>query len=168
MGVAGAGKTTLAREISRRLSVVYLDNNHIADAFFPHTRNGPQYAKVRPNIYKALYTITEENLQLGNSVLLDVPHVKESQSPAWRSFIKRIVKKTNAKMVVIRCVCSENVLHSRIRLRGEQRDRWKLKNWDRFLIREPIEASMTFPHLDLNTENSLSTNLADAIRYILK
>ncbi len=68
MGVAGSGKTTLAREILRRLWAVYLDNNHIVDAFFPHTRNGRAYQKLRPHFYQALYTIVEENLKRGNSV----------------------------------------------------------------------------------------------------
>jgi predicted kinase len=168
VGVAGSGKTTLAREIVKRISVVYLDNNQIADAFFPHTRNGPQYAELRPHIYKALYTVTRQNLQLGNSVLLDVPHVKEMQRSEWRRFIKRMVTRTKAKLIIVRCSCSENALHSRIRSRGEQRDSWKLHNWTKFLRQEPIDVHIPFPHLDIDTEGSLSRNISAAMRYILR
>jgi predicted kinase len=167
VGVAGSGKTTLAREIVRRVSVAYLDNNHIADAFLPHTRNGRQYEKVRPHFYEALYTITRENLQLGNSILLDVPHIKEMQRSQWRRFIKRMVSTTKARLIIIRCLCSENVLRSRIQSRGEQRDRWKLKNWKKFLRQEPIDVYIPFPHLDLNTEENLSKNVSTAGRYIV-
>ena len=167
MGVAGSGKSTLSREILRLISAVYLDNNHIADAFFPETRNGLEYEKLRPRFYKALYTITEENLKLGNSVLLDVPHIKEVQSKEWRVFIKRLIERNNAKMVAIRCVCSEKGLYTRIRLRGERRDRWKLLNWKRFLREQPIEAPIPFRHLDIDTQKNLPENTGTAVRYIL-
>jgi predicted kinase len=147
---------------------VYLDNNHIADAFFPDTRNGLEYERLRPHFYKALYTITEENLKLGNSVLLDVPHIKEVQTQEWRIFIKRLVRRTKGKMVVIRCLCSEKVLHSRIHSRGEKRDAWKLKNWKKFLRKEPLEVSIPFPHLDIDTGKSSSRNTKAAVRYIRK
>ena len=107
MGVAGSGKTTLAKKILRDVRAVYLDNNQIVDAFFPHTRNGAAYAKLRPRFYRALYTIAEENLKMGNNVLLDVPHVKEMQDPKWRRFIQRLARRAKSQFVVIRCACSE-------------------------------------------------------------
>jgi predicted kinase len=167
MGVAGTGKSTLSREILRRLSAVYLDNNHIADAFFPDTRNGVDYEKSRPGFYKILYTITEENLRLGNSVLLDVPHTKEVQRGEWRVFVKRLIGRTGSTMVAIRCRCSENVLRARIRSRGEQRDRWKLEHWDEFLAQQPIDIAIPFPHLDIDTEKNRLRNISTAIKYIM-
>ena len=168
MGVAATGKTTLSREIARRVSAVYLDNNYIADAFFPRTRNGPEYDRLRPKLYRALYTIAEENLKLGNTVLLDVPHVKDVQKKQWRTFITRLARKTGAKMIVVRCLCSERTLYRRIRSRGEPRDRWKTDHWKEFLKNEPIDIRIPFKHLDINTENALSKNLRDALSYILK
>jgi predicted kinase len=106
MGVAGSGKTTFSKELLRHVAAVYLDNNHIVDAFFPHTRNGRHYESLRPAFYKALWTITEENLELGNSVLLDVPHVREVQRPEWRAFVRRLAARTGARLRVIRCLCS--------------------------------------------------------------
>jgi predicted kinase len=166
MGVAGSGKTTLSREILRRICAVYLDNNHIADAFFPHTRLRDAYERLRPGFYKALYTITEENLKLGNSVLLDVPHVKEVQTRRWRGLIRRLVKKARADLVVIRCFCSEQTLLRRIRSRSEPRDSWKLTHWDEFLIEQPIDVRVPFDHIDIDTELDLETNVRAAVRYI--
>ena len=168
MGVAGTGKSSLSREIVRRLGVVYLDNNHIAGAFFPNTRNGPRYERLRPGFYKALYTIAEENLKLGNSVLLDVPHVKEVQDAQWRRFIKRMAAHTKSKLIVIRCLCSQAVLQSRIRIRGEKRDRWKLAHWNKFLTQQPVKIALPFRHLDIDTELPLRTNTSAAVRYILE
>jgi predicted kinase len=166
MGVAGSGKTALAKEVLRRISAVYLDNNHIVDAFFPDVRSGRSYEKLRPRFYEALYTITEKNLRVGNSVLLDVPHIKEVQTRKWQTFVKKLARSTKAKLVVIRCVCSGTVLRNRISRRGERRDRWKLKHWNEFLTREPINVPIPFPHLDINTEKSLLRNTTVAISYI--
>ncbi len=165
MGVAGSGKTTLARNILRRLSAVYLDNNHVADAFFPSTRQGSEYNKLRPAFYRVLYTIAEENLKLGESVLLDVPHIKEVQTRPWRDFIADVARRTRARLIAIRCFCSEKTLRARLSSRGEARDRAKLKNWTRFLKEQPIQVEIPFPHLDLNTENPWVRNVAAAIRY---
>jgi predicted kinase len=168
MGVAGSGKTTLAHQILQRVWAVYLDNNHIADAFFPDTRSGKNYEKLRPHFYKALYTIAEENLRIGNSVLLDVPHVKEIQDREWRRFIKDMAGRTNSQLVIIRCLCSERVLQSRILSRGEKRDRRKLSRWKAFSSAQPIDVAISYPHLDVDTEKSLSANTSAAVRYILK
>src|SRR5919106_1162997 len=156
MGVAGSGKTTLSREILRRLQAVYLDNNHIADAFFPDTRRGFKYEKLRPRFYKALYAVTEANLRFGNSVLLDVPHVKEVQIPQWRYFVKGLATRTKSQLVIIRCLCSEKLLHSLICARREKRDRWKLAHWKEFLSEQPIKTDVPFRHLDIDTGKNLS------------
>jgi predicted kinase len=166
VGVAGSGKTTLAKEILRRLWAVYLDNNHIADAFFSHTRNGQAYEKLRPCFYQALYTIVEENLRTGNSVLLDVPHVKEMQIPEWRRFIKSLAVRTKSRLIVIRCRCSETVLRARLQSRGEERDRWKLAHWNEFLSQQPPAITPGFPYLDIDTEKDLATNVKSALRYV--
>jgi predicted kinase len=111
--------------------------------------------------------IAEENLKLGNSVLLDIPHVKEVQLQSWRQSITRLAKKSKAEMVVLKCVCSEGVLKKRLRTRGEQRDRWKLKHWETFLSQQPIDVPVPFDHLTLNTEKDLSANVRAAAHYIV-
>jgi predicted kinase len=166
MGVAGSGKTTLAREITRRVWTVYLDNNHMADAFFPSTRIGPKYEELRPGFYRALYAITAENLLLNNTVLLDVPHIKEVQSPTWCSFIQKLAGSNGASLIIVRCLTSAEVLRQRISTRGERRDRWKLAHWKRFLESQPINVSIPLPHLDVNTEQSLPLNITAIMRYI--
>ena len=166
MGVAASGKSTLSRKILQRIRAVYLDNNHIADAFFPNTRNGGRYARLRPSFYSTLYRIAEENLKCGNSVLLDVPHIKDVQTSEWPGSIKKLARRTKTTLVTIRCVCSEKVLHARISGRGELRDEWKLKHWKQFLTQEPIRVAIPFRHLDVDTEGSLPHNVNTAISYI--
>jgi predicted kinase len=166
MGVAGSGKTTLSCEIVRRLVAVYLDNNHIADPFFPNTRETREYSRFRTKFYEALYRITDANLALGNSVLLDVPHIKDVQRPEWKNQLRRLVRKRKAKLVVIRCTCTEQTLRERLRTRGERRDHWKLQHWDKFMVQEPPRVRIPFPHLDIHTDACLSRNVAAAVAHI--
>jgi predicted kinase len=166
MGVAGSGKTTLAKGILRRIWAVYLDNNYIVDAFFPCTRTGTSYEKWRPHFYQVLYRIVRENLNIGNSVILDVPHIKEMRDPKWRRSIKLLAGSAKARLIVIRCHCSDSVLRSRLNSRGESRDRWKLTHWQEFLAMQPSLTRIPFPHLEIDTERSLSANVNAALRYI--
>lgn len=168
MGVAGSGKSELAKAILGQLWAVYLDNNFLADAFSPESRTDERYLAVRENLYAALYCITKENLRIGNSVLLDAPHIKEAQDPEWCRWVQRLVEETGAWMRVIRCYCRERVLRERLEMRGEKRDRWKLENWQTFLGQEPPRVPIPFPHLELDTEDALETNVARAVSYIVE
>ena len=166
MGVPASGKTRLSKELVKRLHCTYLDNNFIADAFYSETRVSNEYKRLRPSLYKALYRITEENLNLGNSVLLDVPHITHMQDVNWRRFLSNLVEKTRSSLKIIRCYCSESELRARIMERGEDRDNWKLNNWKEFLTNEPIMVDIPFPHIDIDTEQSMETIILRALKYI--
>jgi predicted kinase len=168
MGVAGTGKTTLANALLKRLWAVYLDNNFIADAFFPNTRMDTRYLQLRSNLYSVLYRIAQENLRVGNTVLLDVPHVKEMLDPTWRAWLPEFATTNYAALRIIRCFTSENVLHQRIRDRAEPRDDWKLRHWEEFLEKEPLFPPIPFDHLDVDTSaGDIEGHAARAIEYLL-
>jgi predicted kinase len=152
MGVPGSGKTSLARRVVEQVHWTYLDNNFIVDPFFAETRNAEQYSALRPTLYEVLYNVTVHNLSVGNTVLLDVPHVKQMQDPAWRERMHSIALSATATLKVIRCYCSEFTLKQRLRTRGEKRDIWKLDNWKEFLKQEPLRAPIPMAHLEINTE----------------
>src|SRR5262245_32170544 len=168
MGVAGTGKTTLAKALLKRICAVYLDNNFIADAFFPDTRTDASYLQLRGKFYSALYRIAEENLRLGNSVLLDAPHVKEMLNPTWRNWLEEFATTNHAALRIVRCHATEAVLRDRIRSRREPRDDWKLSNWAEFLEKEPLFGSISLDHLDLDTSSGdIDRLVAQTIEYLL-
>ena len=166
-GVAGSGKSSVARGLLEYLQAVYLDNNFIADAFFPETRRGPEYRRLRPRLYRALYRITGENLSVGNSVLLDAPHIRQSRSALWYRSMMSLTEGAAAELVMIRCVASEREIRRRLETRGEPRDRWKLQNWETHLQSQPISGALPHPHLDLLTERNIEETVREALQYTL-
>lgn len=168
MGVAGSGKSTLARGVLRKVQAVYLDNNFIVDAFFPDTRTDSEYLELRPNFYNVLYRIAEENLRIGNSVIIDAPHVRQMQDAEWRHFLQRLVTRTGAALAVVRCCCSEETLRGRLSRRGLTRDAAKLRDWDMFLSKQPLLVEIPFRHLDIDTEESLALTVGRAVDYIVE
>jgi hypothetical protein len=149
------------------LHAVYLDNNFIADAFFPDTRRGLEYRRLRPHVYKALYRIAGENLSVGNSVLLDAPHIRQSRSALWYRSILALASDSGSELVMIRCVASEREIKRRLEARGEPRDRWKLRNWGAHVRSQPVAGDFPHPHLDLPTERCIEDTVREALGYIL-
>ena len=167
MGVAGSGKSELARGILEQIWAVYLDNNFLADAFSPESRTDEQYLAIRENLYAALYRIMWENLRVGNSVLVDAPHIRQVQDPDWCRWIQCLAEEAGTPLCAIRCFCREELLRQRLAARGEPRDRWTLDHWEAFLKEQPPRAPIPFPHLELDTEQPLMENVARAVSYIV-
>jgi predicted kinase len=166
MGVAGVGKSTLSRTLLSRISATYLDNNFVADAFSAASRTDPEYRRNRPRVYGALYRIAEENLRVGNSVLLDVPHILQAQDPDWCDYIAKLATGCGARLVVFRCSCSEKTLRDRLERRNEERDRWKLEHWDEFLQSQPLGLALPFGCTELCTESPILANLEQMLRVL--
>jgi predicted kinase len=167
MGVPGAGKTSIAKRVLQCIAAVYVDNNFFADPFSRESRVDDFYRSVRGRLYEAIYRLTRENLSIGNSVLLDIPHVTHSMDEAWARMILSMIDETGSALRALKCVCSENVLKRRITQRGEARDLWKIENWSQFLKNEPIDFMPPFPSLTINTEKDISKNVAEAVKYII-
>lgn len=165
-GVAGAGKSTIARALLACLHAVYLDNNFIADAFFAEIRHGSEYLRIRPRLYKALYRITDENLRVGNSVILDAPHIRQARSQIWYSSMLSMTEEAGAKLLIIRCVAPEQVIKARLEARGEPRDKWKLEHWEAHLRSQPIAGHLPYPHLDLMTHRPVEQTVHESLQYI--
>src|SRR3972149_5228616 len=107
-GVAGSGKSELAKAILKQISAVYLDNNFLADAFSPGSRSDESYLAIRDNLYAGLYRITGENLRIGNSVLLDAPHIRQAQDPEWCRWIQDLAADAGAWVRGVLWFCGED------------------------------------------------------------
>ena len=166
LGSAGSGKTTFARRLVPELGCVYLNSDTISEAAFPNDRESPEYLKARPTIYRTLYDIAFANLKLGNSVLIDAPHVGQIRDPEWRAWIMREPEQLGARLRVLHCVADENTRRSRLASRGEARDAVRLANWVEYIRSDPFRSPILLPHIEIDTGQDLQRNLALAREYL--
>ncbi len=164
-GVAGSGKTTIAKKLSRKIkNSIYIDKDILQDPF-TKSRCNRTYKFIREKIYEGIYNLSIVNLLLGKNVIIDAPHVKQMQDKAWIEKIKNIAKKGNGKIKVIWCYASENEIKERLKKRGLKRDLNKLKNWKEFLKSEPLKVPIPFDHIYFNTEED---DISKIFRFLAK
>jgi sugar-phosphatase len=130
-GPAGAGKTTLGRELARATRAPLLDldvlTNPLLDAVFAeagfsgHWNDTEHRGWVRPARYAALSVVAADQVQLGNDVVLVAPFTAERRgAEEWDLLVSALVP---ADVRLVWLEVPANVLAERVRTRGEERDR---------------------------------------------
>ena len=150
-GHAGTGKSTLAKKalplIVERTSedFFFLDKDTVYGAFSahmmelttqnPNDRDSPFYLEnLRDWEYGGLIDIARENLLLGVNVILVGPFSKEIQS--GRMFDPVALGISPQTRISIAWIdLEEGAAKSRIEMRGDPRDEWKLAHWDQYAKR---------------------------------
>jgi len=166
-GAPGAGKSTLARALMCRLAAAWLNSDAVIEPFFPDDRDSAAYLGARPSFFASLYALARMNLETGNSVLLDVPHVSQMRDAAWRRRMRAMCRATGAELVCLKCVASPDALRRRIRARNSKRDRVKLGRWDEHMREHPPEFPVPIPHAVIDMEQSLGRAARAALEHIV-
>ena len=166
LGSAGSGKTTFAQRLVPELGCAYLNSDTISEAAFPGDRESLEYLKARPIIYRTLYDVAFANLKLGNSVLIDAPHVGHIVDPEWRAWVISEPERLGARLRVIHCVADQSTRRSRLAARGEARDAGRLANWAEYIRSDPFRSPIPLPHIEIDTGQDMLGNLALARDYL--
>ena len=144
VGVAGSGKTTLGKELASNLtSGVFMSKDFIQDAFTKTERTGETYEKIRGPTFEILVNFASLQLQNGKIPIIDAPfsrnHNLTDKYKDWISPFKSVALDLDANLLVIRCIPpNQDELKLRLKMRGNEYDKWKLENIESFLQNEPI------------------------------
>jgi predicted kinase len=103
-GLPGTGKSTIARELARRLSAVYLRIDSIEQAI--RSAGG---ADVGPAGYLTAYRLAADNLGLGRTVVADSVNPLTITRDAYR----RVAMDADAGFLEVEIVCSDAAAHRR-------------------------------------------------------
>jgi predicted kinase len=161
-GVPGTGKTTLAEQAARWLHAPLFSKDELEATLW---RSG-----IRRDVnsgwaaYELLTTLARNQLQRGQSALLDSVATLERIRAAWRA----LAVEFDAPLRIVETICSDQAIH-RARLHVRQRGipGWPELGWDEAVqIAERFEP-WTEARLVLDAVEPLGQNLAALRRYLL-
>ncbi|WP_127531566.1 AAA family ATPase [Paenibacillus kobensis] len=149
VGVAGTGKTTVARKLATRIPASFLDRDTVGGRFVEHMliqngldprdRDSEFYKKnLRDLEYDTTKDICIENLAAGQNVFMISPFTAELKNRQWIEDVITSAGLTrndvDVKVIVVTLTDME-MQKNRIIDRQTVRDQWKLNNWDSFATR---------------------------------
>jgi predicted kinase len=154
-GLPGTGKTTIAKELARRLEAVYLRIDSIEQTM----RDSGAYNNLMDDAgYRVAYVIAEENLRLGRIVIADSVNPLELTRDAWLD----VATRADVRAVEVELKCSNAEAH-RMRVEGRVADvaGLRLPSWQDVVRRE--YHSWTRGHIILDTADQ---SVHDCVRII--
>ena len=146
VGVAGTGKTTVARKLAKRMSAAFLDRDTVGGRFVEkmlemngldvNDRDSEFYKKhLRDLEYDTTKDICIENLAAGQNVFMISPFTAELKNKAWIEEVLAAAhlskKEVDVKVVAV-TLKDMDTQKERIIDRQTERDTWKLGHWDDF------------------------------------
>lgn len=149
-GLPGTGKTTISRELTKRLTATYLRIDAIE-----HALRAQEHA-VGPIGYAVAIALAAENLRLGRVVIADCVNPVLASRDGWR----QTALQRSARLIEIEVICSDGTLH---RQRAESRtsdiDGFTLPTWHEIasLHYDPWDRD----HLVLDTANGSLDDLLE-------
>lgn len=129
-GLPGVGKTGIAKELARQLDATYLRIDSIEQAV---RDSGGVSRELDEAGYRVAYTVAEDNLRLGRTVIADCVNPLQLTRDAWRS----VAEKVSAKVAEVEITCSDpNEHRQRVEMRAADISGLRLPSWDEVLQRE--------------------------------
>jgi predicted kinase len=158
-GLAGVGKSTLARLIARELPIALIELDRIEDPLLKQGISGDSLGWAG---YEILTALAEDNLGIGQSVLLD--------SVCWTRAIRKrwadLAERHGARYRPIEIVCSDVAVHrERVESRGKVTG-WQAVDWQRVEEAQSRFEPWEGPRLLLDSIRSIDELLATALAYV--
>jgi hypothetical protein len=158
-GVIGVGKTRLASALSEILSIRYLAAEDAQEQFAKveegaDPASNADAARV-DKAYADLFTLAEQRLERGGSVVLDAPFHNSTYRVAARS----LARKYDAEFLVVECDADEDILRERVREQAQDKDerpRERLR-----LLREQQKAFS--PSREIYRKDKIYVNTTDSL-----
>lgn len=131
-GLPGTGKTTISKELARRLKAVYLRVDTLEQTL-KNLEGYPDSLVIGSEGYLISYVIAKENLALGLDVVADSVNPIAVTRHDWR----QVAKETNSRFIEIECICSDKKEHQdRVEKRVTDIDGHKLPTWKEVVDRD--------------------------------
>ena len=145
-GCAGSGKTSLGKRLSRELRWIYIDKDTVTKDFTEFILEGKGKSKndresdfycnsIRPIEYKTTFKVCEENLRMGNSVILTIPFISQIKDyEEWEKIQRECgIDLSNIEVKFVWINHDDGLEYTRITKREAERDNYKLNHWEEYV-----------------------------------
>ena len=161
-GTPGSGKTTYAKKIAAARAATMLDIDTVTERMVkvgltesghsPDDRDSDYFKRTyREPIYQALFDIARDNLPFHDAVITG-PFTKEIQDPDWPA---KLSSELGSPIEVHYIQCAPEIRRQRLAARGDERDRAKLDDWDRYIEYYGEEHPPVFEHVLVDGDGEL-------------
>ena len=159
-GLPGVGKTAIAVELARLTGAVHLRIDSIEQAI---RASGIGNRSLNDAGYRVAYTVAEDNLRIGRTVIADSVNPLGVTREAWAA----VAKHAGVRAVEIEVTCSDADEHRRrVETRSSDIPGFELPTWEEVDGRE-YEA-WDREHLVIDTAGRTVEENVDAIRQVLR
>lgn len=173
-GCAGAGKTTVGKELAKQLGFAYTDKDTITSDYtnfiltqlnsFAGDRESALYKEqILPIEYKVTFNICKEMLDNGTNVVLAIPFISQIQD--WSKWVSIKNESGIDDNIIVKFIwLRHNIDIERINIikRNDVRDTYKLEHWEEYSNSvngvEPADEYNAFIY-----SNDCNVNLSEAI-----
>jgi predicted kinase len=170
-GPPASGKSTVGAALAKTLEATLIDQDVATGQLLSVIESivnvddidDPQLAMLtRTARYESVTRLAEDNLRLGNTVLLVAPFTAERKNlPAWQELCHRLHRAGGAAVAMVWLYLSREELLQRLRVRGADRDAAKLRSEQRFLDQLELGPPVG-PHIPVHAVGSV-----DAIVHLI-
>jgi predicted kinase len=128
-GLPGTGKTSIARELGRKLHATYLRIDTIEQAIVSCGNIDP----IMEEGYEAAYRVAAENLNLGLTVIADSVNPLDITREAWAE----VAREANVRLINVEIICSDETENRRrVETRSSDISDLVRPTWDKVKNRE--------------------------------
>jgi predicted kinase len=128
-GLPGTGKTSIARELARRLRATYLRVDTVEQAL----RSCGTLEEVMAEGYETIYRLAEDNLNLGLTVIADSVNPLDITREAWAE----VAREADVRLINVEVICSDEAEHRRrVETRSSDIADLVFPTWDKVKSRE--------------------------------
>jgi predicted kinase len=163
-GPPASGKSTVGTSLARTLGATLIDQDVatgplvgvIGSLVKVDDIDDPRLATLtRADRYETITRLAEDNLRVGNTVLLVAPFTEERKNlQAWEDLIHRLQRAAGGAVTMIWLYLSREELLQRMRARGAKRDEAKLNKEQQFIDQLNLGPPIG-PHIPIHAVGSV-------------
>jgi len=163
-GPPASGKSTVGASLARMLGATLIDQDVATGSLLSVIESlvnvddidDPRLATLtRAGRYQTITHLAEDNLRVGNTVLLVAPFTEERKNlHAWEELVDRLHRAAGGAVIMIWLYLSREELLQRMRARGADRDAAKLSREQRFIDQLDLGPPVG-PHIPIHAFGSV-------------